>query len=87
MPQLTTQAVVAAILARETDLPLERIVDVVKRVHASASIVRDFSGDGPMPGRAAARAQVMLSGTGWRFDASNREAPAIVKDSICIVLH
>ncbi len=87
MPQLTTQAIVAAILARETPMPLEQIVGIVKRVHASASIIRDFQPDGPLPHRAVARARTMLEGTGWDFDASDRHHPAIVKDTVRIILH
>lgn len=75
--KLTTRETVAATLARETDLPIERIVDIVKRLFASASIVRDFTDTGPLPSRAVTRASAMLHGTGWQFVADRRE-PAII---------
>lgn len=77
--QLTTQALIAAILARETSMPVDDLVDAVKRVHASASIIRSFPPTAETPSRAAARANRYLAGTSWSFDVSDRSAPAIVK--------
>ena len=86
MQKLTTQPMMAAMLARQTSLPIDRIVDITKRVHASASIIRDYTTDGAMPTRAASRARMMLEGTGWDFDPSYVEGPAIVRGSDRLVI-
>lgn len=83
--QLTSRELIAATLARETPLPIGEIVDRVKRLHASASILRDFKSGGPLPARAVSRASAMLKGTGWTFVA-DRDAPAIERDGTRIVL-
>ena len=83
---LTTQALMAAKLARDTDMPIDRIVEITKRVHASASIVASFSKYSCVPLGAAKRATAMLEGTGWQFDAVNAKAPAIVRGDERIIL-
>lgn len=83
---LTTQALMAAKLARDTDMPIDRIVEITKRVHASASIVASFSNAPRAPMGAAQRAAHMLEGTGWQFDAANAKAPAIVRGDERIIL-
>jgi hypothetical protein len=83
---LTTRELVAIRLARETALSPDSIVAIVKRLHATAGIIRDAAGTAFPVENAISRAQQELSGTGWEFDASNTMQPAIQKGQDRIVI-
>lgn len=85
--QLTTREIVSIRLARDTAIDPGKLADIVKRIHASAGIIRHYSAESGMRERAAARAAMILSGTGWQFDGTNIAEPAIVKGGERIVLH
>lgn len=88
--QLTTREIVAATLARDLDgMPVDKVAYMAKRLHATASIVRDVASHPGSDGiikAAIERAGSALRGTGWEFDASKPAAPRIHKGSMVIEL-
>lgn len=79
--RMTSRELVAATFARQTSLPIDKIADIVKRLHASADIIRKNAHAGAGAAQAGQRAIKWLGPTGWTFDVGNPKAPAIVRGS------
>ena len=76
---MDSHAILAARLARETTLPVERIAGIVFAVHKLAGIFGGLCGTSPASLRLANDVERSLDGTGWHF-VPNPISPAVERD-------